>query len=247
MLLKDLPINGRLYLGYCGDTDFRWAKVSDDNDFISVRPVSFQQFDENEYTNTSRDRRRFGNNFFPHSNLLQWLNASDPDWFTPQHQYDARPFMSSQGFLCCLSPEERRLLVPREITVAVPLGSKKQFGKMYTMECKVCLPSAAECGYSDSDEGFALEGEALPGLVDLIRYERAFKPVTRTGCRDGGHVVLCFSNEEWRSRIASDRFNVYPMFRLAPDTVISDEVDEEGYHFISTPNKDEEFFRLLVS
>ena len=94
MILKDLPIGVKVrerksslaflvaahnHMGYRGT-----ALVAD-------CAVKLAAIDAAEPDNPDEARRQFGNNFYPLSNIHQWLNSSQRDWYRPAHEFDAPP------------------------------------------------------------------------------------------------------------------------------------------------------------
>lgn len=221
MRVKDAEVGTQLILGTFNDGDIVWTKVSDDCDFVSESSVGLFEFDIDEYDSPSRARRRFGNCFFPHSNIFQWLNATGANWFRPLHEFDISPrYDYRDGFLSGFEPGERALLVDRDITVAVPLGSKKEFGKTYDLTCKVCLPAATEIGYVDPD--LAVEGAMLPELRRIVNRDLYNgSTMTRTGITDGGHIIS-YVHGSASAVPANRRWAVRPMIRVHGDTEITD-------------------------
>ena len=246
MLISEAPIGTKIVFGTRGDDDLVWRKVTDDLDFVSERSVTRIAFDNHEPDSESRDRRRFGNNFFPHSNIFQFLNSTHGrDWFVKQHEHDTPPCDNPiAGFLSVFSDQELDLIVEREITVAVPLGSRKQFGRTYQMRCKVCLPSASELGYVAEDV-FTKEGAVIPALIDFVTETFLGRVMTRTGVNDAGHIATLHSDGNWEIRPANTSARSYPMIRLRGDIVISDDADAEGLHYIKT--NDEGFMEDFLS
>lgn len=225
MKVKDAPVGTVIVFGSTRDTDITWTKVSDGNDFISDLSLAYVPFDVPEFSNQSRARRRFGNNFYPHSNVAQWLNAEGEGWYRAQHEHDEVPYHNlGEGFLSRFDPDEIAALDEREITVAVPLGSRKEFGKTYTHKCKVWLPSAADFGCGEDELG--AEGVAAPAFREAAsKWDNYSIVMTRSGIKDGGHIAGVSIRKPSISMVsiqASRNLLVHPMIRLKADTEISD-------------------------
>ena len=226
MLIGESPVGTRIAMGINpkDEEDIIWRKISDDNDFMSENVVARYSLDNAEFNNTSRARRNHGNNFFPHSNILQGLNGSGNQWFKAAHQYDWQPFYAHhEGFLSSFTHEELTTMVEREITVAVPLGSRKDFGKEFKMKTLVCLPSASEIGYHALEE-LDVEGVELPEIKEIIALDRFSNILTRTGVKDAGHVIAYFRNVP-ETISASDQSGVHPMIRMDANKEITDSGD----------------------
>ena len=240
MKIGELPIGAELSMGYNEvEQELIWVKVSDQNDFVAKTRVGRKAFDAAEYQNTSRQRRTSGNAFVPHSNIFQWLNTAGDNWYQAQHEYDSTPSYYRQcGFLSNFNKAERDAMIPREITVAVPLGSRKEFGKTYSLTCKVCLPAASEIA-GQEDEALGVEGAKIPGLETIL----ADYTMTRTGVGDGAHIAAWLdymgSFEKVRAR---ESVPIHPMIRL------NGEVDVEnngGVNTIEDKDFDARFMEII--
>ena len=233
MLVSEAPIGTKIMFGclYGDDEDIVWRKVSDSGDFIAETNCGYIQFDAREPESVSRARRESGNNFFPDSNILQWLNATGKGWFEKKHEQDREPnYHFLDGFLSCFTEQELGVIEDREITVAVPLGSRKAHGKTCRITCRVCLPSASEVGYHDED--LQVEGQELPEIARFLSENRYPRMMTRTGVRDAGHIMAYVTNSLEPVRAAHSG-TVHPMIRLKGDTVISDAVDAGGVRYLT--------------
>jgi len=253
MLLKELALGSRLALGLDpNDEDQTWMKVSDDGFFLAERKVGFMSYDYYEPDNTSRSRRSNGNNFWPHSNVCQWLNAHGENWWVPAHRYDKiRSAYYGAGFLDRFTPEELAIMMDIETTTLVPLGSRKEYGKTCTNTYKVVLPSFSQVYSGRCDETFegkdqfSIEGALLPG-IEMFQRAHEIGIVTRTGVVDAGHIVI--SNTTWYdSRPASDGFHMFPMIKLSGEAQIGDKPSREGIYRlpIAEAAPDDAFFQLI--
>lgn len=81
---------------------------------VSERILTFKAFDASEPNNSSDWRADFGNNDYKVSNIAQWLNSNEGNWFKPLHVYDqapteefvsSRPYADESGFLTNFSEE----------------------------------------------------------------------------------------------------------------------------------------------
>lgn len=181
MQIKDLDVGEMLQFGCMkcntrnGVTDLLWRKVSDDNYFILMSRFR-QRVDDAEYSRANNDRRRTaGCNFWPKTNMHQWLNSTkDEGWFTPVDEHDGCGALSlSPGFLSDFSDAELNALEEFEITCKVPKGYVLQNGKTVTLKCKVTLPSISNVreGWEDKTEGDVFDG---------LRVFDGYDTVTRT-------------------------------------------------------------------
>jgi hypothetical protein len=94
MILRDLPVGTKVkerksslvflvadhnHMGYAGT-----ALVTD-------CAIKLASFDASEPANPEESKKESGNNFYPFSNIHQWLNAGQDDWYVPAHDFDAPP------------------------------------------------------------------------------------------------------------------------------------------------------------
>lgn len=247
MKLKDAPIGTRLVFGTMRDGDIIWRKVSENQDFFSETECGRKAFDTAEYRSNSRARRNHGNNFFPQSNIMQWLNSKGENWFHITHPDDNEPTYSCEmGFLSSFSEAELSAIVNRDISIAVPLGSRKEFGKEYSMSCAVCLPSASEAGFRLDEGQDDIEGDYLPEITVLRRDASYISMMTRTWTTDAGHILAYDQWEFIRSR-ANRLLGVHPMIRLIDDLEITDQPDDSGVRYVVQDNSQFilDFFNIL--
>lgn len=181
MIVNDLRLGDSIILGrenasaYAQmEVDLEWMKVSLDNDFILVNHARYTYFDTPEPDSPSRDRRRHGNSFYPHSNIRQWLNSSKEDWYTSAHAFDRPPAIMTgalkSGFLSGFTQAELDILCPRTICGNVPRGSIKEFGKQYSVSDLVSLPSL--CELAPIQQHSMLPQELLDGSTPFTMFER---------------------------------------------------------------------------
>lgn len=224
-----MPLGTKLLFGHKRrdlDDKIMWVKVSDNNDFVTIASCGTDSFDKREWNSPSRARRNQGNNYYPHSNIHQWLNARGGAQWQPMHEFDNTYSGTIQGFGDQFTDAEYAAIIEREIEVVTPPGSKKQFPPTSKMNVKVTLPAASEIW-----DGFECqEGSFLPTLWRVVG--GCFQVMTRTGFKDPSHIV-CFSNGERYYAPADEYSRIYPMIRLFPDTEIvkSDVSDSDSLVF----------------
>lgn len=234
MNISELRVGMKIALGSLGGDDIIWRKLSDDCLFMSNRRIRRIHFDSCEPWSDSRARRSHGNNFYPHSNIHQWLNATGEGWFQKAHEYDESPrYACDPGFLTEFSKSELGVLLPQNIIVAVPLGSRKKYGKTVEMSALVTLPAASQCGHKDPD--YSCEGTYIEEIRNLLgRYNAC---LTRTGIKDAGHVL--YAGVDWFDSVYADNSgDIYPIIRVNPDTVVRDTPDGEGVYWLNTTDDD---------
>lgn len=132
---------------------------------ISDKILTFKAFDAAEPRATDEDVKNRGNNRYIYSNILQWLNKYDRDWYKPQHDSDYPPvdyyvsensYRYEVGFLNGFSKEFLDNLLVTKSKVNISLTTSVEFS-----EQKMFLPSVTELGleYSqmEEDEGYPIE------------------------------------------------------------------------------------------
>ena len=146
-----------------------------------------------EPSNSSGNRRNYGNNRYLYSNIRQWLNsAAGPGaWYTPQHSADAPPtnenvyngyneYDGEAGFQNDFSANFRNALLSTSLTV---VKANYDGGGTETVVDKVFLLSNTEVGLTD-EEDIAAEGSKLALFSDNTS-------------RQAYPTALCVSNSEY--------------------------------------------------
>ena len=142
---------------------------------LSKYILTLKCFDAMEPSNSSGNRRNYGNNRYLYSNIRQWLNsaAGAGAWYTAQqHAYDAPPtnenvregyneYDGEAGFQNDFSANFRNALLSTSLTVVKPRADGG--GTETTVVDKVFLLSTTEVGLAD--EGYA-EGSKLALFSD---------------------------------------------------------------------------------
>ena len=246
MTVNEVPVGGSIVFGNYHDDPIVWVKLDESNLMITKNRLEVLCYDEQEYHSDSRARRSYGNNFFPESNICQWLNSDRPNWWVKTHENDEYPYYHRHGgFLNGFTKYEQNALTEQEISIAVPLGSRKKYGKVCTSRYKVVLPSASQLGLVMAD-GQDIEGEPIEGIFNYIRPSEV---MTRTWTRDAGHIV-CYEWVDASSKPCNHSQRVYPMIRLSGDTEIeevgTDRYGQTAYYVKSSSESTmEEFLNLL--
>ena len=159
---------------------------------LSKYVLTLKCFDAKEPSNSSSNRRNYGNNRYLHSNIRQWLNsAAGPGaWYTAQHSDDAPPtnenvyngyneYDAEAGFQNDFSANFRNALLSTSLTV---VKANYDGGGTETVVDKVFLLSTTEVGLAD-ESGIA-EGSKLALFSDNVN--RRTYP-----------TALCVSNSEY--------------------------------------------------
>lgn len=172
MKLSELPVGSRIYFGKYQVNEEEpeaiiWRLVDKDlyNNLGSVtlitdKIIDLRCFDSLEPSNTDENRQKYGNNRYSQSNIDQWLNSNQKEWYTPQHSTDSAPgsvsysysygtsYKDKEGFLYNFTEEEINCIIPSKIRVCK--NNVNEDGSYEDIIRKVFLPSLTELGLSDS-------------------------------------------------------------------------------------------------
>lgn len=95
MTIADLKTGAKLVFGNYGvGTDnhpISWLKTGRDNVFISEFVLDILKFDNGERNNPNRECRYYGNSNYELSNILQFMNSYEDDWYNVTHEHDTPP------------------------------------------------------------------------------------------------------------------------------------------------------------
>ena len=112
--------------------------------------IDLRCFDAKESSNSDSDRKYCGNNNWGVSNVEQWLNSDQSNWYSAQHSADAppssvnvwsnyNPYDTKPGFLYYWTDEEKAVL--QDMTLTLANNTKTDGGGSYTWTGKVWLPT----------------------------------------------------------------------------------------------------------
>ena len=104
MTIEELKVGSRVMFGNYGVNSDRtypiwWVKATKDCDFITESVLDYLMFDAKEPNNGDYGCRNYGNPNYNLSNIRQFLNSEDEDWFIPQHAADNWPNSRRQDSL----------------------------------------------------------------------------------------------------------------------------------------------------
>ena len=180
--IKDLPVGARVrdaknqmvwliaahnHPGYTGTT------------LVAEHLVGAGSFDAKEPENPKSGNwdnvKEYGNNYYPYSNIRQWLNSAQANWYSPQHRYDAPPandnikyrdcpYDEKPGFLADFSPTFLKGL--QEVEVKCIKKGAEGKAEPDTIRDKVFLLSRTEIG--SGDESGLAEGSKLPLFNEYV-------------------------------------------------------------------------------
>lgn len=124
---------------------------------ISEKVLCLKCFDAIEPNNSNDNRKRWGNNNYKYSNLLNWLNNSGYGWYRRQHDADAppsssniyggNPYDTEPGFITGFSKKFRQALVPTSFNIEVPYADRDTGSNFVTSN--IFLASRVEVGFYD--------------------------------------------------------------------------------------------------
>ena len=178
--LSNLPIGAKIKFGkhsVNGETaqDIIWLVVAKNHSgypansvtLLTEKGIDVRPYDARESSNTDSNRGGYGNNYYPHSNISQWLNSSaSSNWYSPQHTYDAPPsssnvsfgtqYVDRPGFLYNFSSSERNAIPSTTIRCLQPTIDG---GKYADISAQVFLPSLTE-----------VTGEILNNIAEGARW-----------------------------------------------------------------------------
>lgn len=283
--IADLPIGAKLKFGAYSVADeaphkICWIKVHNDGTLLSEFMEDQLAFDAKEPGNPDSHRRVFGNNRYSQSNIHQFLNAESFDWFQNKNQFDEAPvddgimnnrfgYVNKPGFLHYFDSWEIEAIEASEVKTAIPNVDTQAGGGAYeTMYSKVFLPSIANVGTGNTEEGekweyFYEENPACPFSPELFELTpNPDKPdyddedwyyYLRSANIGSAYYVRCVNSGGGNSTAyaADDYLGIRPALKLSLDAVVSDDPDVDGYYeVLNAPQEiieidEEEFFAIL--
>ena len=264
--IGSLPCGAKIRFGaYCvgneGTHNIRWIKMnSADTTLLAEYIEDFRAFDAREPNSPREYRREYGNNRYSVSNIDQFLNSSEDDWYQPQHDtdapptgeltYDGTPYQSHPGFLAYFSEAELEAIIPTEIVVALPRCDSDDHD-YERITRKVFLPSRTNIfgrSVRNTNEGERWEYFGNGRSVVATATQEAIDNTELNGApndtTDGWYWWLRSPNADngcnarYVDRDGDDDsasayrgiIGVRPALKLNPEILVSDEPDEEGYY-----------------
>lgn len=96
MTVADMKIGDRLIFGEYDviPSEFEpitWLKATRGNIFLSEYALDYIPYDSKEPVNTDYYKRIYGSSDYRTSNIFQFMNSDEEDWFFPAHEFDAAP------------------------------------------------------------------------------------------------------------------------------------------------------------
>lgn len=258
MLLRDLPVGAKI-------SDHKKALswiVADQScegypgtvlitDFLAEAGC----YDAPEPDSRFDDIRQFGWNRYPMSNVHQWLNCAEEDWFSPQHPLDKapgdaviEPYWQKPGFLCGFSDSFLDALQSCDVIYAYQDDYYQL--RHGTVSCRVFLPSRTELGSEKRDgiqegrplqltaEPMYLSAAPTPELVNSHRLcDREFHPSSsypywlRSVELNGMSAVYFYGMSRMPYYHASQgACGIRPMVVMKPETELEEAPDAYGVY-----------------
>ena len=270
MTISDIPVGGLLVFGAYSvqgrvpPAELLWVKLSQQNDFCTAHVIDMVQFDDREPScTTNKHRAASGNSCYWESNVDQWLNSAEENWFHPTTPFDAAPTLLTAttglamsdraGFLKDFQPHELEIMQERQIVCKVPFGRKKDFdADRVTISRKVALPSSAEfLGFEPGMEGpvFEFSTETTPSGARRMKFlpSDEFADFYRVGNFYSKHYFLRTPVLNSPSKVyvvdtngvsvsekrPMDTAGLLPIIRLSGDAEISIEPGSEFVHCLT--------------
>lgn len=256
--IRELPCGAKIKFGAYsvegeGAHKLKWIKTQpNDTIFITEYIEDFRAFDTREPDNPVNSIARNGNGDYTVSNIDSFLNCKDETWYTPRHEYDQSPaYHVHQGFLAHFYSWEIDAIKEREIVIAEAHTEKEVISR------KVFLPSITEI--TGRRNGEIEEGQHWQYFKESTR---AARPTKQSTTRSDAPV--CNPVEYWYYWLRSHRQNevayvyyidtsgsysyvsarehsvgIRPALEINPETLISNEPDEEGYYEVLQKDSDE--------
>lgn len=234
-----------------------WLKATPNGDFIAAKVLDYLCFDARERQSGNYAVRMFGNPDYGRSNIMQFLNSVDENWWNPTHESDSPPdgnnvcnindaYHRHCGFLHHFEDYEIDSITPT--THPSPEGTVKSL---------IRLPAYSNFIGEGRFQLFARRGVRANGTGDYIGRRGVY-----AGFDTGSFIEFWLSDlyaSDYRGILnrsgEAGHKNPYhsaglrPVCTLKPDTIL--EMDENGLCWVkqiggqSKLFTDDEFFELL--
>lgn len=244
----DLPIGAKLIFGCFSNKlnmgqEIRWTKVDATNIFLSEE-LKGLCFDGREPNSTQLIRRDNGNNYYTVSNLDQYLNSVDTDWYLPAHEADSKSttYIGIPGFLSKFSENELNAIQPTEIEVILPgteAGTFQREKEFITR--KMFIPRAANIK--------DIRGHNREWTLFRKRSVRVnINTWTRDPITDDPSFVICLDGIESTYKADARRadINTQVAVTIKPDVMLELDAEELNCYRLLTNEIDEKDFENLV-
>ncbi len=102
LTIADLKVGAKLVFGNYGVSSIMypitWLKANRECEFLSEFVLDLLKFDSLERNNPNRGCYYRGNGNYEQSNIIQFLNSYEDDWYEPMHDYDSPPGDASKSY-----------------------------------------------------------------------------------------------------------------------------------------------------
>ena len=227
---------------------------------LTEKVVDIRAFDAQEPNSTDSLRKTAGNNRYSVSNLDQWLNKKDVQWYVAGHSYDQSPtseytgnygtgYNNRPGFLNAFSTEEINAILTTTIRTSlshVDGSGTEDFSR------KIFVPSSSELGYSNLGSTgdtiwnyFSNNSKLCPLTAQAYTYSLCNEKVEagkncyywiRTINTSNGYSTYTTSSSGETSVSSWSAYNgkvgVRPALNLSNTILVSDSTDTDGCYSI---------------
>ena len=154
---------GKYQVGSETPWDIEWEIVHQEYNYqiaMAKQIIDLRCFDAKESSNSDSNRKRSGNSNWQYSNIEQWLNSDQSNWYSAQHSADAppssanvdnnyNPYDTKPGFLYYWTDEEKAVL--QDMTLTLANNTVTDGGGSYTWTGKVWLPTYTQMSRSQNN------------------------------------------------------------------------------------------------
>ena len=161
--LNDTFFLGKYQVGSETPWDIEWEIVHQESDYqiaMAKQIIDLRPFDAKESSNSDSNRKNYGNNNWQYSNIEQWLNSDQSNWYSAQHSADAppssvnvwsnyNPYDTKPGFLYYWTDEEKAVL--QDMTLTLANNKVTDGGGSYTWTGKIWLPTYTQMSGSQNN------------------------------------------------------------------------------------------------
>lgn len=242
MTFSEMPIGTTFELGginYANEQKkLVWTKISNDKAICNLKRMRMDA--RRSTSGTSRVQRIRGFNFFPETHLFKWLNSSTVPSYNTSGD-DERPyFYGDDGFLSCFEQEELDFLIPWKMTTIVPQGFQKKFGKSYTVDTLVGIPSISDLTQHEVTDGYLAEKSV--DEVDI--FHPPYDTMTRSGT---SQTLYAYKYGDPAYCTPVDGANVCPIISIRGDAPFMTEGASEIFCSAVIPKEDLELQEGLLA
>lgn len=201
-------------------------------------------YDAAEPTNPNTNRQTNGNNRYKVSNILQWLNSTNKNWYTAQHTYDAVRTQDNNtyGLMYTFSPSLRSALQDfTKSSVADDGTLESTTKKVHLISEKEMMGDKADCAVDGSQypyfQEYIAEVEASGGRKNLNINGSSRTPFYENNANSDCAVYYrryynSISAPSYTKGNVGQNFSTLALIVLPSDTVVS-----ENYYDTTSDNK----------